>query len=193
MVQSWLLRVAPQNEANNELQTFCLQSSELLVALAFHTPVTSVAASQPPPSVVIALPRTTPWRAPAYEPAQPASGRLGPGPTAAALGSPRATPHHTVVRASRQASEACVERARRRAHIRRPRQPTRRLAPHCGARQRTRQRSPRRASTMAASQPPPSVAAALPRTTPWRAPARKPARERILRSLFLSKPPTATH
>ena len=138
-----------------------------------HSPrrASTVAASQPPPSAAHAPPRTAPRRAPAYKPAQPASSEHGGGLTAAALGSTRATPHHTVARASLQASAARAERARRRHHSRRRWQPTRRLAPHRGARQPTSQRSPRRASTVAASQPPPSAGHAAHRTAPRRAPA----------------------
>ena len=137
-----------------------------------------MAASQPPPSVAHAPPRTTPWRAPAYKPAQPASGEHGCGLTAAALGSIRAASHHTAARASLQASTARVARARWRPHSRRPRQPVRRLAPHRGARRPTSQHSPRRASTRATSQPPSPAAraphCATPRR-PRRAPDHKPA------------------
>ena len=80
-----------------------------------------------------------------------------------------------MARASLQASAARVEQARHQPDSRRPRQPTRRTAPHRGARQPTRQRSPRRASTASTSQPPSSAAHAPPRTTPWRAPAHQPA------------------
>ena len=135
----------------------------------------TASASQPPSSVAVALPRTTPRRAPACKPAQPASGEHGGGLAAAVLGSARAASHHTVARASLQASAARVERARHQPDSRPPRQPTRRLAPYRGARQPTSQRGPRRASTVAASQPPPSGEVALPRTAPWRAPAYKPA------------------
>ena len=110
----------------------------------------TMAARQPPSSAAHAPPRTTPWRAPAYKPAQPASSKHGISLTAAVLGSSRVTPHHTAACASLQASAARVGRARRRSRSRRPRQRTRRLAPHRGARQPTSQRSPRRASTASA-------------------------------------------
>ena len=128
-------------------------------------------AQLPPPEAAHVPPLATPWRAPAWKPAQPASSEQGDGSAAATRGSTRAASRHTVARASVEASAARVERAGRRLSCRHPRQHTCRLSPHRGARQRRSQRSPRRASRATAQLPPPKAAHVPPLATPWRAPA----------------------
>ena len=63
-----------------------------------------MAARQPPSPAAHAPPRATPWRAPAYKPAQPASSEHGGGLAAAVLGSTRAASHNTLERAGLQAT-----------------------------------------------------------------------------------------
>jgi hypothetical protein len=65
----------------------------------------TMAARQPPSSAAHAPPRTTPWRAPAYKPAQPASSEHDGGLTAAASGSTHAASRHRGQHITRRASE----------------------------------------------------------------------------------------
>ena len=107
-------------------------------------------AQLPPPKAAHVPPLATPWRAPAWKLAQPASSEQGDGSAAATRGSTRAASRHTVARASVEASAARIERAWQQLSCRHPRQHMCRLSPHRGARQRRSQRSPHRASRAAA-------------------------------------------
>eukprot|EP00964_Phaeocystis_antarctica_P148467 scaffold115332_cov68-Phaeocystis_antarctica.AAC.1 len=103
-------------------------------------------AEAPPPETARVQPRTAPCCAPAWKPAQPATSEQSSGKGAAARDCTGAASHHTVVRASVEASAARDERAVRRPRRRRLRLHGCSLAPHPGARQRRSQRSPQRAS-----------------------------------------------
>ena len=78
-------------------------------------------ARAPPPEIARVQPRTSPESAPAWGPAQPATGEQGVGQSATARDSTRAASHLTEVRASVGASAARDKRAGRRPGRRRPR------------------------------------------------------------------------